>query len=128
MSLLRRLLLAGIASWFGSAFLGLLFAASATGTFQFSTLLLPGVLPVALYGSSAVSVLIFPFAIWATRTAVRNLMTYGSLLFLALTAWVLFIIPTTGRSGPVGLLVLAIVGLLVLGLLPNQTAAARSPT
>ncbi|MFZ2084084.1 MAG: hypothetical protein WAU92_06300, partial [Candidatus Sulfotelmatobacter sp.] len=94
--------------------LGLLFAACASGSLSFKTLRLPGVVPVAPIISTAISIAITPVAAWSVRTAARNLRIYGPILWLALAASIVLVIPKTGASGPPGLLCLSIVGLVPL--------------
>jgi uncharacterized lipoprotein YmbA len=73
MSIWKRVLLAAVMSWTFSVTLGLLFAACASGHFSLQTLQLPGVVPVALIGSSVASILILAFAICSVRTGAKNL-------------------------------------------------------
>jgi len=56
MAMLNRILLAAGMSWRFSGTLGLLFAACASGRFSLRTLLLPGVVPVALIISTVLAV------------------------------------------------------------------------
>jgi hypothetical protein len=118
MSMLSRVLLAAGMSWGSSVTLGLLFAGCASGRFSLSTLRLPGVVPVALIIATVVSIVITPAAVWSTRTGLRNLCIYGPILWFTLAVCVIVVIPKTGAHGPYGLIVLALVGLLVLGFIP----------
>jgi hypothetical protein len=117
-NLSNRILLAAGLSWFSAVTLGLLFAACASGRFSFSTLRLPGVIPVALIISSIVAVLMLPIAFWSLRTGTKNTITFAPILWIVLAAYIVFVIPRTGPSGPYGLLVLSAIGLVLLGLLP----------
>ena len=121
--MLNRVLLAAAISWIACVTLGLLFAAGVTGRyFLFSTLCLPGVVPVALLGSTVVSIVVTPIAIWSLRTGVKNFFIYGSFLWFALAAYEVVIVPRYGAYGlPYGLyggLLLGIVGLAILGFIP----------
>jgi len=118
MSMLNRVLLAAAMSWSYSVTLGLLFAACASGRFSFSTLRLPGVVPVALVISTAVSIAITPIAVWSIRTGTKNLCIYAPILWIALATYDVVVIPRTGAYGPYGLLLLGIVGLAILGFIP----------
>jgi hypothetical protein len=114
----NRVLLAAVLSWTYSVTLGLLFAASTSGRFSFSTLRLPGVVPVALLVSTFVSIAVMPIAIWSVRTGAKNLWRYAPILWIALAAYDIVVIPRTGAYGPYGLLLLGLVGLAAVGLIP----------
>jgi hypothetical protein len=116
--MLKRILLAAAISWSYSVTLGLLFAAHSSGSLSLSTLRLPGVVPVALIISTTVSIAITPIAVWSVRTGARNLRIYGPILWLALAAYIILVLPKVGRSGPLGLLCLSITGLVALGFVP----------
>jgi hypothetical protein len=116
--MLKRILLGAALSWSYSATLGLLFAACASGRLSFSTLRLPGVVPVALVGSTAVSIVITPVAAWSARTGVKNLRIYGPILWIVLAAYVVLSTPNAGANGEIGLICLSIVGTVALGLIP----------
>ena len=116
--MLNRVLLAAAMSWGYSVTLGLLFAACASGRFSFSTLLLPGVVPVALVISTVISIAITPIAAWSVRTGPNNLRLYGPILWIALAAYDVVVIPRTGAEGPLGLLFLGVIGLTILGFIP----------
>ena len=116
--MLNRVLLAGAMSWTYAVTLGLLFAACTSGHFLFSTLRLPGVVPVALVISTAISIGIAPIAVWSVRTGAKNLRIYAPILWIALATYEVVVIPQTGVYGPYGLLLLALVGLVVLGFIP----------
>ena len=120
MNLRNRILLAAALSWTYSVTLGLLFAVVASGNYSLRTLLLPEVVPVALLGSTAVSVALVPLAVWSVRTGTRNLWFYGPILWIALATYIVLAIPKLGHYGPYGLLFLAVLGLVVLGLIPAR--------
>lgn len=118
MSILNRVVLAAGMSWAYSVTLGLLFAACAPGRFSLSTLRLPGVVPVAVIVSTVVSIVLTPAAVWSVRTGLKNLCTYGSILWVVLAAYEVFVMPRTGAYSPYGLFILAIIGLAALGFIP----------
>jgi hypothetical protein len=120
MSLWNRILLAMVMSWAYSVTLGLLFAVAVSGNYSLRTLVLPGVVPVALAGSTVVAIAITPLAMWSARTGARNLWFYGPILWIALAAYVVFAIPKAGHYGPYGLLFLAVLGLAALGFIPAR--------
>jgi hypothetical protein len=120
MRLWNRILLAAALTWAYSTTLALLFAVAASENYSPRTLLLPGVVPVALIGSTIVSILVTPVAVWATRTGRRNLWLYGPILWVGLAAYIVFAIPRIGHYGPYGLLLLAALGLVALGFLPER--------
>src|SRR5437588_11877474 len=64
MTMLNRVLLAAGLSWVYSVTLGLLFAASTSGRLSFSTLRLPGVVPVGLITSTIIALVMTPIAAW----------------------------------------------------------------
>ena len=82
--MLTRILLAAGVSWIYSVSLGLLYAACASGHFDLRTLWLPGVVPVAMLFSTAVSIGITPIAVWSLRTGKKNLYIYGPILWIIL--------------------------------------------
>src|SRR5271170_888788 len=102
MTLLNRVLLAAALSWSYSATLGLLFACCVSGSFSFSALRLPGVVPIALIISTVASVFITPVAVWSLRTGLRNLQIYGPILWVVLAAYIVWAIPKTGGRGLYG--------------------------
>jgi hypothetical protein len=120
MSLWNRILVAAVMSWAYSVTLGLLFATVLSENHSPRDLLLPGVVPATLVGSTIVAVAITPVAIWAVRTGVRNLWLYGPILWIALAAYVVLAIPRAGHYGQYGLLFLAVLGLVVLGFIPAR--------
>jgi len=119
MNLWNKILLAALVSWTYSVTLGL-FLAIAAGNYSPRTLLLPGVVPVALIGSTIAAFAITPVAVWSVRTGTRNLWLYGPILWIVLGAYIVFAIPKTGHYGPYGLLCLAVLGLVVLGFIPAR--------
>jgi hypothetical protein len=124
--MLNRLLTAAVASWVFSVTLGLWFAVAVSGQLHIETLLLPGVLPVALTGSTAVSLLLTPLAAWSMRTGRRNLRLFTPVLWLVLAGYIVLFVPRTGQLGLLGLLLLAVAGLVVLALIPPTDAIRRS--
>ena len=120
MSLWNRILTAALMSWAYSVTLGLLFAVVLSENHSPRDLLLPGVVPATLLGSTIVALAITPVAIWSVRTGTRNLWFYGPILWVALAAYVVFAIPRAGHYGQYGLLFLAALGLVVLGLIPAR--------
>lgn len=125
MSIWKKALLAGTMSWTFSVTLGLLFAARASGHFSLDTLRLPGVVPVALIVSTFAAILLLPIALWSARTGVKNLYVYAPILWAALAIYEVVIVPRIGRYGLCSLCVLAIIGSVVLGLIPASEAGPR---
>ena len=113
-------------SWTFSVTLGLLFAATASGRFSLDTLRLPGVVPVALIGSTFVSIPILPIAIWSVRTGAKNLYVYAPILWTALAIYEIVVVPKIGPYGPTSLFALAIVGSVVLGFIPAAKSGPRA--
>lgn len=120
MRILNRILLAAVVSWAYSVTLGLLFAIVLSENHSPRDLLLPGVVPATLIGSTIVAIAITPVAIWAVRTGARNLWFYGPILWIALAAYVVFAIPKAGHYGQYGLLFLAVLGSVALGFIPAR--------
>jgi hypothetical protein len=120
MTLWNRILTAALMSWAYSVTLGLLFAVVLSENQSPRDLLLPGVVPATLLGSTIVALAITPVAMWSVRTGTRNLWLYGPILWVALAAYVVFAIPRAGHYGQYGLLFLAALGLVVLGLIPAK--------
>jgi hypothetical protein len=116
--MLNRILVAAAMSWTYSVTLGLIFAACTSGRFSFSTLRLPGVIPVALVISTGVSICITPIAVWSVRTGSKNLRVYAPILWIVLATYEVVVIPNTGVYGPYGLLLLSLLGLAILGFIP----------
>jgi hypothetical protein len=80
MNLWNKILVAAVMSWGYSVTLGLLFAVVVSEDHSLRTLMLPGVVPVALIGSMAAAIAITPVSIWSVRTGARNLWLYGPIL------------------------------------------------
>jgi Na+/melibiose symporter-like transporter len=120
MSIWKKILVAALMSWGYSVTLGLLFAIILSENHSARDLLLPGVIPTTLVGSTAVAIVITPMAIWSTRTGPRNLWLYGPILWAVLAAYIVFTIPRTGHYGLYGLLCIAVMGLAVLGIIPRR--------
>ncbi len=108
MSMVKRILLAAALSWVYSVTLGLVFAATLLGRLSLEPLALPGVIPVALLGSSIVAVAIAPLSMWALRAGARNLWTYGPALWVVLAAFAVAVAPKIGRYGPPALVLLVL--------------------
>ena len=117
-----RLLVAAATTWTLSVLLGLWFVVAVAGQFRLGTLLLPGVVPVAVIVSTAVSLLITPLAAWSMRTGRRNLRLFTPALWLVLAAYVALVIPRTGQLGLLGLLPIAVIGVTVVALIPPSDA------
>jgi hypothetical protein len=116
--MLNRVLLAAGLSWIYSVTLGLLFAACTSGRFSFSTLKLPGVVPVALISSTIIALVMTPIAAWSLRTGTRNLRLYGPILWIVLAAWLLLVVPWNAAYGESSVLILGLVGLVIMGFIP----------
>jgi len=120
MKLRKRILVAAVISWGYSVTLGMLFATVLSENHSPRDLLLPGVIPTTLLGSTIVAIAITPVAIWSVRTGARNLWLYGPILWIALAAYIVFAIPRAGHYGQYGLLLLAVLGLVVFGFIPPR--------
>jgi hypothetical protein len=118
--MLKRILLAATMSWVYSVTLGLLFAACAFGHFSFSTLLLPGVVPVALITSTVAAIGMTPIAVWSVRTGAKNLCIYGPILWIVLAGWVVLVVPWNPAYGQYSVLILGLVGSVFLGFIPTR--------
>ena len=118
MSMLNRVMLGAALSWIYAVTLGLLFAACASGRLSFGTLQLPGVVPVALITSTIIALLMTPIAAWSVRTGVRNLCIYGPILWIALAAWLVLVVPWNPGYGEHSVLILGLVGVVILGFIP----------
>jgi hypothetical protein len=105
-------------SWIASVTLGLLFGACVSGRCSFATIRLPGVVPVALITSTAVSIVITPIVAWSLRTGVRNLQIYAPILWIALAIYDVTVVPRNAAYGLYGLFLLGLIGSIVLGLIP----------
>lgn len=120
MNLWNRILVAAVMSWACSGTLGLLFAIVLSENHSPRDLLPPGVVPVALTGSTVVAIAITPVAIWSVRTGAKNLWFYGPILWIGLAAYIVLAIPRAGHYGPYGLLFLSVLGLVALGFIPAR--------
>ena len=116
----RRVLLATVLCWLSASSLGLLFAACGSGHFEFRSLLLPGVIPVALFTCTLVALALTPLGVWALRTGKRNLWTFGPAIWLGLAAYDVMLIPRLGREALWAFPVLAAGALIGLGSLPPR--------
>jgi hypothetical protein len=128
-SILKRLLLAASLSWIFSVTLGLLLAAQIAAQESgsahesrswFSYLMLPGVIPVTLVGSTCAALGMTPAAVWSVRTGTKNLWIYGPVLWIVLATYEVVVIHS--HKGGVyvfdGPLLLGIVGAAILGFIP----------
>ena len=120
MKLWNRILVAAVMSWAYSATLGLLFAVVLSEDYSLRSLMLPGVIPVALIGGTIVAIAIMPVAFWSVRTGRRNLWLYGPILWVALAAYIVFVLPKAGYYAQYGLLCLAVLGLVAIGFIPAR--------
>jgi len=59
-----------------------------------------------------------PIAAWSVRTGVKNLCIYGPVLWVALAAYIVVVMPRIGVRDPYGVFLLAVGGVIVLGLIP----------
>jgi hypothetical protein len=75
------------------------------------------VLPVVLLGSTVIAICIAPIAAWSLRTGMKNVWIYGPVLWLVLASYEVIVIPRTGLEGPYGLVLLAVLGLMTIGLI-----------
>jgi len=123
MSMWARLLLAAVVNWVTAASLGLLHVVTMSGRLRLDALSLPGVVPVALLGSSFAAACTFPFVVWALRGGWRNLLVYGPVVWLGLAAYVLIALPRVGGPyGYYGMLLLAVLAVVLVGLAPSGPA------
>jgi hypothetical protein len=111
-------------SLFCSVSLGLLFASCASGKISFDTLTLPAVVPVVFIISSVLAILISPLTAWAFRH--MHFIPAGILIWLALAFYLWLVAPRDGGLGLCGVIILAILGLVSLGIITRRTQAARS--
>ena len=100
-----------------------------SGHSSFAVLHLPGVVPVALMFSTAISILITPVAVWSVRTGVKNLLIYAPILWGALATYIfaVLVIWKNTAYGLYGVAFLGAVGAAVLGFIPadQRHAVAR---
>jgi len=79
--------------------------------------------PVGLVVSTIAAILISPLARWSSRTGKRNLVIYGSLLWLVIALFIVSVqlkfkeLEPFGFWGPI---ILGVVGLIVIGRIPPQ--------
>jgi hypothetical protein len=114
------------ATWFGAVFLGLIYAFG--GPLLHKSLepafRLPGVLPVALIVSTGVFLLLSPLIIWAFRVLSKKVIIHGVLFFFFIAAYIFIVVTRdaawSGAAGLVGSVLLAIIGLIYIGLLKKQ--------
>ena len=116
--MLNRVILAAALTWSYSVTQGLLYAACTSGRLSFSTLKLPGVVPVALIVSTVAAVLLLPLAVWSMRTGMRNLYVYAPILWILLGIYNVIVTSRAPVYGLYGLFFLGIAGLVVLGFIP----------
>lgn len=114
--MLRRILVAACVAWFSATFLAVLFATGTPGDLSIHTLLLPGVMPVAVMCSTMIAVFMTPLVYWDLRSNNRNLGFYGWGLFLFLAAYIGLITPTDAQLSLYGSLALGFVGVVAIGL------------
>jgi hypothetical protein len=98
--------------------LGLLFAVSFSGHFVVRMLFLPETGFIAVAVSTAISILLIPFAAWPIRAGTKNLRVYAPLLWVALAIYVVMVVPRSGNHGLFGLLFFADAGLVILRFIP----------
>jgi len=83
-----------------------------------------GFIPIALGVSLWGAILISPLAFWTFRTGKRNLVVYGSVLWVLLALFIIFglpsFLPTPGGNRLVGVFLLGVLGLVVIGLIPPK--------
>lgn len=118
MNIVSRVVWAAALCWTYSFTLGVLFAVCTSERRSFSSILLPGVLPVVLLGSTVVAICITPVAAWSLRTGIKNVCVFGPILWIVLAGYEVLVIPRTGIYGPYGLIIMAILGLIILGFIP----------
>jgi hypothetical protein len=109
----ERISLALFLNWLYATTLGLLYAAHAARGLSTSTLMLPGVVAVALMGSAVLTLAFTPFAVWALRTGTRNLSICGSILWIAFVTYTLLVPPVARDLDRV--ILLGLMSFLVLG-------------
>lgn len=114
--MLNRLLIAASVAWFSATSLALLFATGTSGDLSIHTLLLSGVIPVAVMFSTVIAVFMTPLVYWSLTSNNRNLGFYGSGLFLFLAAYIGMITPTNVQLSLYGSLAIGVVGVIAIGL------------
>lgn len=118
MQIWSRIILAALVSWLFSVSLALLFTISMTGRFEPMALRIPGAISIAVYISTAIATGMTPIAVWAGRTGGRNLRHFAPLLWIVLAMYIVVGIPRSGSLAIYCLVPLAVVGLLIIGLIP----------
>lgn len=114
--MLRRILVAACVTWSSSTFLALLFAAGTSGDLSIHTLLLPGVIPIAVMFSTVIAVFMTPLVYWSLTSNNRSLGFYGWGLFLFLAAYIGLITPANAQLSLYGSLAIGVVGVAAIGL------------
>ena len=119
MRMLKQILIATGVSWCGSVLLGLIFAMCRQKWMSQSVLQLPGVLPVMLFISTVIAILLIPLVWWALKSGAKDLVFHFVALFFLLLVWIV-LTPLAGErvSAPLGLygsVLLGIIGLIVIG-------------
>jgi len=79
-----------------------------------------GIIPVALLVSGTAALIVTPFTAWALRAGSRNILVYGSILWIALVAYIIFPPPLNGEFYWGGMIILSIAGLLIIGFIPSR--------
>ena len=115
--MLKRTLTAAGISWVNATSLALLFAAGTSGDLSIHTLLLPGVIPVAVMFSTVTAVFMTPLVYWGLTSNNRNLGFYGLGLFLFLAAYIGLITPANAQLSLYGSLAIGVVGVAAIGLI-----------
>lgn len=121
--MIKRIIQSLVICWVFSAALGLLFATTMSGTFRPSVALLPGVVPVALFVSSLVAVVLTPFVALGMRRGLRRVLGGGLALWLCLATYTVFVIPKFGAPAMNMLLPLAVAGVLILAVVLGSGSA-----
>lgn len=112
---MNHVLKAASIAWCSAVSLGLLFSVYTGGRLDLGTLRLPGVVPVAVLGSSAVAALVTPLVYWTLRARSEHLMWNCLGLFGLLAIYIILITPRSPALGLYGSILLGVVGLLIIG-------------
>lgn len=120
MRMIKRLALALTISWCCSVSLGLLFAVCASGHYWREALIAPGVAYVAVFASTAISVVITPVAAWSVRTGARNLIVYAPMIWIVLAVYEVVVIPIYPTLVLFGAPIFAVAGIVTLGFIPAK--------
>lgn len=107
-------------TWVFAVTLGFWFAANSSGSVDPRVLLLPAVIPVVLISSTCGALMMFPLALWASRTGWENIRRYGPILWVTMAVYVFIVNTTAGLSGVMGMLTLGALGLIIVGLIPPR--------